>query len=146
MNLIMVKCLTVSVKDCQAFRYMALKEYRLWLWTKAGSVHVTLSNHCCSGKAVSITYSKCVFVALGIQHVMRRRRTKLSSVACLALSYLSTLSYKRHDFRGKKLMNINVCWFSLQLLSETFLILRRTKLDMNVHGSSCEVLVVLVRF
>jgi len=25
-------------------------------------------NHCCSGKAVIVTYSECVSVALGIQH------------------------------------------------------------------------------
>jgi hypothetical protein len=30
-------------------------------------------NHCCYGKAISITYSKCVFVALGIQHAKRMR-------------------------------------------------------------------------
>ena len=30
-------------------------------------------NHCCSGKEISITYSECVFIALGIQHVMRTR-------------------------------------------------------------------------
>jgi len=29
-----------------------------------------LCNHCCSGKSISITYSECVYVALGIQHVM----------------------------------------------------------------------------
>jgi len=28
-------------------------------------------NHCCSGKAVSITYSENVFVALVIQHAVR---------------------------------------------------------------------------
>ena len=28
-------------------------------------------NHCCSGKAMNITQSVCVFVALGIQRAMR---------------------------------------------------------------------------
>ena len=45
----------------------------------------------------------------------------------------STLSYKRHDFRGikKKLLNIKcVFWFSIQLLSEIFLILRRNEQGM----------------
>jgi hypothetical protein len=41
-----------------------------------------------------------------------------------------------------------VFWFSLQLLSETFLILRRTERDMvkNVYRSSCKVPVIVVRF
>jgi hypothetical protein len=30
-------------------------------------------NHCCSGKAISITHSECVSVALGTQHEMRMR-------------------------------------------------------------------------
>jgi len=30
-------------------------------------------NHCSSEKAISITYSECMFVASGIQHAMRMR-------------------------------------------------------------------------
>jgi hypothetical protein len=52
-------------------------------------------NHCCSGKAMSIT-SACVFVALGIQHI----KHMCHSHPCPALSIFFTLSHKQHDFRG----------------------------------------------
>jgi hypothetical protein len=58
-------------------------------------------NHCCRGKAVSITYSECVSVTLVIQHAKRMRGIILSSVACLVRLYFCTLSHKRHDSRGK---------------------------------------------
>jgi hypothetical protein len=89
-------------------------------------------NNCCSGKAISITYSECVSVALVIQHV-KRMRLILPSVACPALPYFFTLSYKRHDFR-KTLLNIKCAfWFSLQLLPKTFLILRRIQRDTTIN-------------
>jgi hypothetical protein len=50
-------------------------------------------NHCCSGHAISITYSKCVSVALGIQHAIHMRHF----VTCVLL----TLSHKRHIFGQK---------------------------------------------
>jgi hypothetical protein len=49
----------------------------------------------------------------------------LSTVARPAQQYFATLSLKRQDFRKRVIVHKNVFWFSLQLLSETFLILRR---------------------
>jgi len=46
------------------------------------------------GKAKSIAYSVCVFVALGIQHAKRMRRIVLSYAAYPALTFFfSTLCY-----------------------------------------------------
>jgi hypothetical protein len=64
---------------------------------------------------MSITYSECVSVALIIQHAARMRRIILSSVACLAVLYFSTLFHKQHEFRGKNLLKIK-CVFSTTLV------------------------------
>jgi len=62
---------------------------------------------CCCQKAIGITYSRRVSVALVIQHSKRMRRIIMSSVSCLALPYFFTLSHERHHFRGgKKVLNI----------------------------------------
>ena len=53
-----------------------------------------------------IKYSECVPVALFIQHEMRMRFIILSSLASSSLPYFFTLSHKRHDFRGKKLLSV----------------------------------------
>jgi hypothetical protein len=48
---------------------------------------------------------------------------------------------------GKKLLNMKcVFWFSVQHLSEKFLLLRRIQRDINVHVSTYKVLVILVRY
>ena len=101
------------------------------------------------GKAVNITCSECVFVALGIQRAMRMRLITLSSVECPALRYFSISNRKRYDLMWKYLLNTKcVLLFSLQILSEIFLILRRIQRDIitNVHRSSCKVQVILVIF
>ena len=70
----------------------------------------------------------------------------MSSVAWLAVPYFFTLSRKQHDFQKKIIAHQIWIFFPLQLLSETFLVLRRIQLDIivNVCRSSHEVLVVLV--
>jgi len=37
------------------------------------NIEARSTNHCCSGEAISITDSECVFVALGIQRAMHMR-------------------------------------------------------------------------
>jgi hypothetical protein len=69
-------------------------------------------------------YIFCVFVDLGIKHAMRMRLITLSSVVCPPLQYFSTL------FSKKLLKTKRVFLFSLQNLSETFFVLRRTERNM----------------
>ena len=57
----------------------------------------------------------------------------LVSVAFLALQDCSTFSHKQHDSQKNKLNIKCVLWFSLLLLSEAFLILRRTELEMIIY-------------
>jgi hypothetical protein len=99
-------------------------------------------NHCWHGKVIKITYFECVSLALVIQHA------KLSSVVCRTVSCLSTLSHKRHDFRGKKNWTNCLCWFSLQLLSEIFLTRRIIKrhIIINVYKVSTWNAVIIFRF
>jgi hypothetical protein len=90
-------------------------------------------NHYCSGKAINITYTECVFVALDIQHKMRN--AMLSFVASPAVQYFSTLSPKWRGFPKKKWKAIHIkylFWFSLWLSSETFFIWTKIYVDLCV--------------
>ena len=105
-------------------------------------------NHWGRGKAISIKYYECMSIlALLIRHAKRTHRIILSSVACLALPYFPHYLINGTIF-GKTLLNTECVFrFSLQMLSETFLILRRIQQDIyiNVRMSSCNVSVILVR-
>jgi hypothetical protein len=88
---------------------------------KTGNVrtNVTLTrarsrSHCCHWKAISITYSECTFVALGIQHTCMRHIVTCGS--CPALQFFSTLSHKWQDFQVKKVTKHNVCVLSFSTM------------------------------
>ena len=99
----------------------------MYLWY---NIHARSRDYCCSGKAIFITYSECVFVSLVIQHAERICRVILSSMGCLCLPHSSTLFRKRHDF-SKILTEHKMCVLIFSTtLSETFRILRRTERDV----------------
>ena len=103
--------------------------------------------HCCSGKAVVITYCECVF--------------RLSYPACNAYApychlwparlygifphYLINGTIFEKKVTGHKMMSFD---FLYNFLSETFLILRRNERDTikNVCWASCHLPVIVVRF
>jgi len=66
------------------------------------NIEARSSNDYCSGRAKSVTFFECVFVALEIQNAIRMRRIILPSVSCPTLQYFSTLCHKQHDFRKSK--------------------------------------------
>ena len=44
-------------------------------------------NHCCCGKAISITYYYCVPVAVGIRHAMRMHHIVICGLPVPAMSF-----------------------------------------------------------
>jgi len=83
-----------------------------------------------------------VSVALFIQNEKLMHHIILSSVACLAVPYFTTLSYKRHDFR-KNIIEYKRVFIFPTNLSETILILRRPQ---RGPCSYPQVPIILVRF
>ena len=95
-------------------------------------LHISLCVHACAcvrARGYSGAWvSACAYVhiALLFQHATRMRHVVTSFVARLSPIYFSTLAHKRYDSRKKKLLNVKCVFsFSIQLLSKTFLILRR---------------------
>jgi hypothetical protein len=78
---------------------------------------------------------------------MRMRHNIMSSVACLAVAYSSTLSLRRHDFQ-KIIIERKTCVLIFSTtLSKIFPSLRRVERDItNVRRSPCKIAVILAGF
>jgi hypothetical protein len=138
-----------------------LLEYTKLSGDQTGNLHTNFNiaglspYHCCCGKAINITYSQCVSVALIIQHAERMLPIVLLSAAYLAVQYFSTLSHKRHDFRENVNEHMMCASIFSTTLSQTFPIVRRTGRDIiknahrppfKVHVITCQILIKLTFF
>ena len=100
-------------------------------------------NHFCSEKAICISYSECVFVALGIVLVRFIITCGLSS--CILPHYLTNSTI----FEKKSVLKTKYVFLpSLHLLCEMFLVLTRIQRGIIkiIYWSSCRVPVIIVRF
>ena len=70
------------------------------MYTKRNTETRSCNNYC-GEKAISITHSEYVSVALGIQHAMRMRRVVIRGL-CGSTIYFFTLSHEWYDFRKRK--------------------------------------------
>jgi hypothetical protein len=95
---------------------------------------VLACNHCCSGKAIRITYSECEFSP---QLPSLHSACAMSFVVCPAVYFPHYLINGTIFERKKSHWTQTVFLFTLQLLSEIFLILRKILRDVTtcVHRS-----------
>ena len=107
--------------------------------------------HCCRGEAITIIYIMNVICSLRYPAWNAHAQYFIVIYGLSGYTKFSTLFQKTARFSegGGKLLNTKcVFWFSVQLVSKTFPILRRIQGDIviTVHTSSCKVHIILVRY
>jgi len=113
-----------------------------------------LCNHCCSGKAINITYSECVFVDLDIQHAMHMC-TVISGLPGSTIFFhiiSQTARFSGKKKKKKKAIKQNLCFdFLYNYQYATFLLLRRTereiwsKMHIGLHVKCCYSCRILIK-
>jgi len=107
-------------------------------------------NHCCSGEAISIAYSMCVFVALSIQDAKGIRVIPICGLSGSTI-FFSLYFIKKYDFRKKIEHKMRIFIFSTNFFSKMFHILRTNgrgviKMYIGLYYSavySCHILIQL---
>jgi hypothetical protein len=110
------------------------------------SIEAWSCNHCCSGKTLSITYSESCSLTYAACNV---NRPYCDLVPAQLYDILPYYLINGMIFGKKKLLNMKcLFWFSLQRLSEVFLILRTIQrhIIINLHRFSCKVPIFLPDF
>ena len=100
------------------------------------NTEVHLCNYCCSRRAKSITYSKSVCLVCILRYPACNAQAVICDLSDSTIFFYIISSMAR--FLKNKVTENKMCVLSLQLLSETFLIPRRTERDMikTVYRSS----------
>ena len=124
--------------------------------TVNNSKHNTVArsrNHCCRGKAISITYFSVCVCARACERGFNYPACNAHAPNCQRWSLSLHHTFRHYFIHGtifvKKLLNIKyVFWFSLQHLFETSLTRRIIQRDtvINVKTCSCSVPVIITGF
>jgi hypothetical protein len=82
-------------------------------------------------KAIRMTYSECVFMALGFQHLMSMGHIFICGLSGCTIYFLYYLI--NNTILETKLLNIKCVSIFCKIFSESFLTPRRTEQDMIVN-------------
>jgi hypothetical protein len=124
----------------------------LTVFTVSGSVHPSccrlVSRRDISRKSNNYYIFWVRVYSLDIQLAKRMLPNAMLFEACPAILFFFHIISQTSRFSGERYRKCKCFLLSLQLLSETFFILRRIQREMiiNVHRSSCKAPVIFVRF